>query len=96
MATDYVGREAEIPARERPSKGRSFKELIDAAAGRVRAQRGPRSSDASLEIGVITREVVASMAEREKSGREQEAALQQETDAQRAHEQQQRGLDRDR
>ncbi len=96
MATDYVGREAEIAARERTPKGRSFKEMIDAAAGRVRAQRGPRSSDPSLEIGVITREVVAGMAEREKSGREQEAALQQETDAQRTHEQQQRGLDRDR
>jgi Ti-type conjugative transfer relaxase TraA len=97
MATDYVGREIEVPTRERAPKGRSFKDLIDSAAERVRAQRGAHPSDPSLEIGVIAREVVAGMAERNKPDREQAAARQQETEAQRTHEQQQqRSLDRDR
>lgn len=97
MATDYVGRETEVPAPERATKGRSFKELIDSAAERVRAQRGAHPSDSSLEIGVIAREVVAGMAERNKPDREQAATRQQETEAQRTHEQQQqRSLDRDR
>ncbi len=96
MASDYLGRDAELPVGEREPKKHSFKDLIDAAADRARAQRGSRESDPSLEISAITREVAAGMVEREKSGREQEAARQRETDAQRTHEQQQRGVDRER
>jgi len=96
MATDYVGREAEVRSGGRTQKGRSFKELIDAAAQRVRAERGSRPSDLSLEVGVLAREVVAGMASRDKPSQEREAVHQRDAEAQRNHEQQQRNLDRDR
>jgi hypothetical protein len=98
LASDYLGRDDAIPGQDRATKERSFQELIDEAAERSRLQRGPRTVDPSLEIGVVSRELVAGLAERDRSAREQQiAAGQRDAEVQRAREQEkQQDMDRGR
>ncbi|MFO1503496.1 MAG: Ti-type conjugative transfer relaxase TraA [Steroidobacteraceae bacterium] len=74
LASDYIGRDVELPAQEKPSLVSRFRELIDQSHERARLSGNERQRDPSLEITTLARDQLSERAERDNERERREAS----------------------